>query len=404
MIELEHSPLGGSGAHRFLNCDGSFLLHRQQLQDGTFENVTSEFATLGTDAHEAAAVCLTKDIEPFELINNQFGGNRVGWENEISLDALQVYVNDCRSIMALANDKGTKLIEQTITLPELHPLLKGTVDFGLWSSKLGVFLRDYKNGEGIGVGAVDNEQLLYYAFLMIMSEPWLRDGPRDLPVNLGIVQPNFYGVYEAVRPWITTLGYVRDWGLDVLLPQMDHLMVTKYFTDKDFNTGEHCQFCPVLIDCPKMQKAFESYRDASEDFVTMLTNEELNAYYADRENARRFMKVLENVVYARLVGGGDIPNAKLVEKRTARVWKPGSVAVLEATFGEKAYKPRTIESPAGIEKLSTRGKELALEYGYKPEAGSLVVAPLSDPRAAAKPVTNASVFATYAQSNEELGW
>ena len=47
MIELEHSPLGGSGAHRFMTCKGSFLLHREQLQAGTFENIESEFAALG---------------------------------------------------------------------------------------------------------------------------------------------------------------------------------------------------------------------------------------------------------------------------------------------------------------------------------------------------------------------
>jgi hypothetical protein len=43
------------------------------------------------------------------------------------------------------------LLEDTIHLPEVHPLLRGTVDFGFWSMKDGIFLRDYKNGEGIGV-------------------------------------------------------------------------------------------------------------------------------------------------------------------------------------------------------------------------------------------------------------
>jgi hypothetical protein len=33
-----------------------------------------------------------------------------------------------------------------------------------------------------------------------------------MPVNLAIVQPNFYGIFEEIIPWETTVGYVLDWG------------------------------------------------------------------------------------------------------------------------------------------------------------------------------------------------
>lgn len=136
----------------------------------------------------------------------------------------------------------------------------------------------------------------------------------------------------------------------------------------------------------------------------MLTNEELDHYYSQREYARRFMNTLESTVYARLIGGGSIPSAKLVEKRVARVWKPGAAAALEEAFGSKAYEPAKIKSPAGIEKLSSRGKEIALEWGYKPESGGLSVAPLSDPRPEAKPRGNATVFEGHAQTPEQQGF
>jgi hypothetical protein len=145
-----------------------------------------------------------------------------------------------------------------------------------------------------------------------------------------------------------------------------------------------------------MQKAFRTYADASEDFVSMLTNEELNELYSQREYARRFMNVLEHTVHARMMTGAKIPSAKLVEKQTARVWKPGGEAAIKATFGEKAYVKKIL-SPAGVEKLSTRGKELALEYGYKPESAGLVVAPITDRRPEAKPRGNAGVFAEHAK-------
>ena len=136
----------------------------------------------------------------------------------------------------------------------------------------------------------------------------------------------------------------------------------------------------------------------------MLSDIDLDRFYAMREQARRFMKALETTVHARLVGGSKIPNAKLVEKRVARVWKPGAAAALKAAFGDQAFSSPEIKSPAQIEKLSSRGKELALEYGYKPESAGLSVAPLTDPRPEAKPRSNATVFEGHAKSLEQAGF
>jgi len=405
MIELEHSPLGGSAAHRFMTCAASFLVQREQIEDGEYENIESEYAKLGTAAHELGATALSEGVEPYEYLGEEFGGYLVGWPDGIDLDAVQIYFNACMKIIAERKDRGTILLETTIKAPHIHPLFKGTVDFGFWSLSDGVYLRDYKNGAGIGVAAAGNRQLLYYAFLMIMSDEALQKAPRDLPVNLGIVQPNFYGVFEEPDVWITTLGEVLDWGHNVLLPRM-FALTNRHFliSEVDYVAGTHCQFCPVLLDCMVMQRAFREFAEASEDFIVMLTDTELDHYYSQREYARRFMNALEETVRARLIGGSNIPSAKLVEKRVNRVWKPGASAALQAAFGEAAYKPKEIKTPAAIEKLSSRGKEMALEYGYKPESNALSVAPLSDPRPEAKPRTNANVFTQHAASYEEQGF
>jgi hypothetical protein len=407
MIELEHSPLGGSAAHRFMNCEGSFLMQRAQIEAGTFVNIESEYAKLGTAAHELGAKAIAQGLEPYEYLGEEFGGYIAGWPGGISLDAIQVYFSECMGILARRKEQGHMLLEETIHLPEIHPLLRGTVDFGFWSMVDGLFLRDYKNGEGIGVSAPMNKQLLYYGFLMILKI--MRDGhglDRDLPVSLGIVQPNFYGVFEAPDVWETTVGFVLDWGNNELLPRMNSLMgrhIPEIIED-DFKPGTHCQFCPVLIDCPKMQQAFQEYAEADEEFVAMLSDADLDRFYSMREQARRFMTVLETTVHHRLVTGGKIPNAKLVEKKVARVWKPGAAAALQAAFGDKAFTSPAVKSPAQIEKLSSRGKALALEYGYKPESAGLSVAPLSDPRPEAKPKSNAQVFEGHATTLEEAGF
>lgn len=411
MIELEHSPLGGSAAHRFMNCDGSFLLQRELIEAGALENIESEYAKLGTAAHQLGAKAIATGMEPYEFLGEEFNGYLAGWPGGISLDAVQIYFSECMGILARRTEQGHVLLEDTIHLPEIHPLLRGTVDFGFWSMSDGLFLRDYKNGEGIGVSAPGNKQLLYYGYLMILKI--LADGhtlPREMPVSLGIVQPNFYGVFEAPDIWETTVGFVLDWGTNELLPRMKELSETASYLmrddeiEDDFNPGEWCQFCPVLLDCPKMQKAFVAYAEAEEEFIAMLTDDDLDRYYGMREQARRFMKALETTVHHRLIGGSKIPSAKLVEKKVNRVWKPGAAAALQAAFGDKAFTVPEVKSPAQIEKLSSRGKELALEYGYKPESAGLSVAPLSDPRPEAKPKTNAEVFKGHVVPLQEQGF
>lgn len=405
MIDLEHSPLGGSSAYRFLACAFSFLEHRRQLQAGTFVEIPTEYSTLGVAAHELGAVCLTKGTEPFEHFGQEFQGLRAGFPEEIDLDAVSVYVNHCRSLIDGAGMvDGTKFfIERTFHRPDVHPLLKGTIDFGM-VNMMGIWLRDYKNGEGVGVEAVGSEQLQYYAFLLILENwDWLQRQPKSFPVSLGIVQPNFYGHFEEPEVWSTTMGEVIAWGYDVLLPRMNQLMNHADMpTPEDATPGNHCQFCPVTLHCPKLKAAYIAYADAEEDFVTMLTDQELDALYAQRTYARRFMTALERAVYARKVTGGAIPSAKLVEKKVARVWKPGAMQVLLANFGDKAYAPKKELSPAGIEKLSTRGKEIAKEWGYKPETNTLTIAPLDDPRAEAAPRTNDKVFEAFKQSYEDM--
>jgi len=402
MIELEHSPLGGSGAKRWLNCSGSFLLHRALLEAGELEELPSEYASRGTAAHELGAMCLLDEREPWEFLGTDIAGFKVGYdEGQIDPDAVAIYVNHCEAIWP-RDGKGQVLIETTLKQPDLHPLLKGTIDFGYWSVKRGLHLRDYKNGAGIYVSPFNNEQLLYYAFLLAMEYDWLKQGPADFPVSLGIVQPNNLGIFEEPEVWHTTLGHVLTWGQDVLLPRMKALTQAQDVDDSDFVSGDHCQFCPVLLDCPRMQDAFKTFANGTE-FVEMLSDEEVSAFYAVKADAKRFMTELEKVTYARLIGGSEITSAKLVAKRTSRDWKAGADTALAEAFGEAAYK-KSLKSPAEIEKLSSRGKALALEFGFMPESTGMTVAPIGDPKPAVKPPSNASTFEAFAGNHEYEGF
>jgi hypothetical protein len=193
---------------------------------------------------------------------------------------------------------------------------------------------------------------------------------------------------------ITTVGYVLDWLRDELCRACTRSTIGRATspTEADAVPGDHCQFCPVLLDCPKMQRAYRQYADASEDFVTMLTNEELDELYSQREYARRFMKVLETTVHARLMTGSRIPSAKLVEKQTARVWKP------RRRRRDRGYLWRARLQAQGTAVAGRRRKAVVARQGIgagirlQARERRPVVAPLSDRRPEAKPRGNAGVF------------
>jgi hypothetical protein len=419
MIELEHSPLGGSGANRWLTCGNSFLLQRLLMLAGEYEQpLASAFADKGTAAHELGAICLTEAREPFEFIGKKIGDYLIH-PDDLDPNAVAVYVATCEAIAAAGEGIGTTLIEQTISLPDVHPLFKGTVDFAHWRMLLeqgadgvyrplpnaGFWLVDYKNGEGIGVRAAGNKQLMYYALLLVMKFPELRNAPRDFPVFLGIVQPNFFGIFEEPEFWPTTIGEISDFGFQILLPAMQRLLDDKreMLPVDEFVSGDHCQFCPVMLDCPKLRKAYETFANG-DDFAAMLSDNELSDLYALRDDARRFGNELEKVVYARKISGKDISSAKLVEKISHRVWKSGAEDDARRKFGDGAYSPRKLKSPAQMEKLSSDGKAFALEWGFKPDSDRLTVAPVTDRRPEVVPPSNTEIFKNFAIPLEDLGW
>jgi hypothetical protein len=157
-----------------------------------------------------------------------------------------------------------------------------------------------------------------------------------------------------------------------------------------------------MLECPKAQLSFQTYVDGTE-FPEMLTNEEIDALYAQKDLARKFMNELDKVAYARAISGAEFQHGKLVAKKGNREWRPEAEKALAAALGDAAYEKK-LRSPAQVEKLSTRGKAMAQEWGYKPVADGLSFVTLSDDRPAAKPKGNGDVFKNFEQKPEDAGW
>ncbi len=383
-----HSPLGASGASRWLACPPSFgLIQRSGAKDDE-----SEHAALGTAAHKLADMCLQSGKDAWEYVGQTINGFVVGNEkDQIEPDAVQVYLNYVRPVAERADQVESELRLGQKWKP--HPLYGGTADFVAVEHTVGLSIEvvDYKHGAGIGVDPVGNPQLQYYAigaFKEMASHL-----PDTAAVRLTIVQPR-YADGKPIKTWTITVGELRAWSRDVMVPGMLRAEQQAVLgAGKDFKTGEHCRFCPAILDCPKQKADLQALN--REDTETM-TDDELDALFPTFNTVKMFMRAAEAKLQARLMEGASLTNVKLVSKRAAgRVWKEGVEEKMVAELGDDAYSKKLL-SPAEAEKLSKKWKDFVAENAFLPPATGYNLASVTDSAPAANPVADISrQFAHY---------
>jgi hypothetical protein len=378
----EHSLRGASSAERWMNCPGSVaLLRRLDLppQDDP------EYRRAGTAAHAVLASCLRtsgaeEPLDAWELIGATYEGVRV---DEAMANAVQVALDECR---CLASSPHAEIyIEKKLHSP-LHADFWGTVDFAVVADSL-LNIVDFKYGEGIAVEVENNPQLKYYAWLILERHPDVRR------VVLRIVQPRAIHPDGPIRRWETTAEDIGLWVETELVPAMreeaDSLL-----------PGEWCRFCPAKLICPALSSLFEAAANADPKKVIALGDDMLGRAWALRKAVKSYLKALEDEILRRLMKGGTVPLAKLVEKRADRVFQDEAGVIFVARFGGDAYEPQRLKSPAQMENLGTEAKKLVREYAYTPKTG-LTVADADDKRLAVRPETAAEAFAASVRQLEE---
>ena len=387
-IRPAHSPLGASGAERWMKCPGSVSLLKELEMDDSDD---PDYRREGTAMHEAAAHCLENGLDTWEVAGLTFNETVI---DEPMADAIQVYLDTVRPSIEIAGQKH--YIEFAISSP-VHEMFYGTLDFGAILPQL-LDVTDLKGGEGIIVEPEDNPQLKYYAFGLIdglerMGEP-LHD---EFPVRLRIVQPRAVHADGCVREWETTVGAIKEWVHDTLVPAM---LRTEY--DDTLNPGEWCRFCPAKLVCPMMNSLFRAAATANPKFVVNLSDKSIGMSYQYVQAVKFYLKALEEEVFKRLNSGKDVRGTKLVYKKANRVFKDKIIYgpdkeeitvedLFKRLFGNDAMKEPALKSPAEMEKISPQAKELVKETAFTPRTG-LTVALESDPKQGVKVQSSTEAF------------
>jgi hypothetical protein len=376
-----HSPLGGSSMKRAIMCPGSV-----PLSFGIDDEEDDTFSRPGSCAHRLSEMVLGQAMAttlevwrwigfPIDLKD---GGERIVVDKEMA-DAVQVYMDFVQDRFPDRN-QGNTFIEQEFHCPSLHQYFWGATDFTYadWDARH-LHVLDYKHGAGLVVEVEDNVQCMYYACAMLERlDAW----DKVDEITMWIVQPRIdWHPDGMIRSWTIPTLQLEEWMFETLIPAMDRAMVSR-----DTKSGSHCRFCPaagracpqILKDMEEMATMIEQFQLTDENQAPKLTIEQADRFYEVLQGVKAAAKNVERVLFGMLQAGAGIKNAKLVPAKANRKWKPEAEKEALKTFGEKAFAPKKLRSPAQMEEL-IGGEAFAARHAFKPDAG-LTVAPMEDAR------------------------
>jgi len=366
-----------------MNCSGSVALLKELLLP---ESDDPDYRREGTAMHEAAAYCLDNGLDTWEITGHTFNNTVI---DDVMARAVQVYLDTVRPI----SDEAIKFyVEYPISSP-VHPDFYGCADYGAWLPER-IKVVDLKGGQGIIVEVEDNPQCKYYGFGFIDGierEQGFEFDP-EMPVDIGIVQPRGIGEDEKVRWWPTTVGEIKEWVHDTLVPAM---CATEF--DNSLNAGSWCRFCPAKLVCPLLTSLFRAACVANPKEIINLNDASLDRSYPYIEGVKFYLKALGEETMRRHMTGHEFTQSKLVRKRANRVYKPGAPELAMERFGDDAMTKPELKSPGQLEAVSPEAQEFVKEFAYIPETGYTVVG-INDRGRPIKMEPGSKAFAAYLEN------
>lgn len=370
-----HSPLGGSGASRWINCPGSVRLSKG------IEQGSSVYAAEGSVAHALAEGALNRKgliYKVGEVV--EYGGHKIKVNQE-----MYKHVGEYEDYIRLrkGND-GEMWVEHRFAVPKLHPAWFGTADCVIYKpTESRVIIIDFKYGAGVLVEP-DSPQLSYYAIGALMSL-----GLKAKTVQLVIYQPR------------ASNGPVRSIEREVVdlfddLANFRGAMVATEHPDAPLQAGSWCRWCPAAASCPEQEALRDIAVNEQFDVIDDSTSDgRLGEYLRIAPIVENWAKRVREVAYERARSGEKIDGYKLVRKLKNNTFRHDLDSTL-ATLTETAkaegvdidtdefLKARSLKTPNQVSEVLKSHKvplDVMKELAHRPE-GDLVLVPDSNPRPA----------------------
>jgi hypothetical protein len=369
-----------SASDKWLHCPGWL----QAVVDVTPEP-PSEYAREGTSAHRLLELCGEFDIPPATMIGRHLStGHTVDDEMAEAVAVALRWIDNW-----LFTRPDAEVHREVRLTAKIGPyIVEGTSDAVLWSERTRELVTfDYKHGAGKWVDAVDNTQILTYTLGAVQR--W----PAAKHVTGVIAQPRaIRGETEAVREWPIKLQRLRRFEAEAR--EALHLA---HEPGARRIAGGHCGWCPLAGTCREL--AEYNLRTASAEFTSVaardviepsdpstLTADELAYVLSQVYVIEGWLRSIESEAVRRLMSQLPVPGYKLTRGRSSRSWvnEERVVRLLVDAFDADKYAPRSLLSPARIEKLVKGHPDLAQRIAQLivKSDGAPHIAPENDPRPA----------------------
>ena len=382
-----HARLSPSSSERWINCPASPAVA------ATYPPSSSEFADEGTAAHTLASWCLEGDKDAAAFLGRIIEVEaRDGTEarrfevDEEMAEHVQGYLDRTREWLKFAG--AALFVEQRLSIEHVtgEPGATGTTDAGIViprAAACDLVVRDLKYGQGVGVDAKGNTQLLIYAAAALEALALAYNFSDDSVVYMEIDQPR--------------RGHLSTWSITVAdlraqVAKIGRAAAVALATPASGKraAGDWCKFCPARAECEeRVRFVAGSMIEGLENLDVIPTQPDRSklGFYLSRVQAiRDWCSAVEQEAHDALLRGEKIDGYKLVIGRQGdRKWADaGEAATFAISHGvprEKAYETK-LRSPAQVEKLLPKEARPLLAPFITRSPGSPTVVPESDPRPA----------------------
>lgn len=382
-----HARLSPSSSERWINCPASPAVA------ASYPPSSSEFADEGTAAHTLAAWCLEGDKDAAAFLGRIIEVEaRDGTEarrfevDEEMAEHVQGYLDRTREWLKF--NGAALFVEQCLSIEHVtgEPGATGTSDAVIVvprAAACDLVVRDLKYGQGVGVDAKGNTQLLIYASAALETFSLAYDFSDDSVVYMEIDQPR----RSHLSTWSITVADLRAHVAKI--GRAAAVALATPATGKRA-AGDWCKFCPARAECEeRVRFVAGSMIEGLQNLDVIPTQPDRSklGFYLSRVQAiRDWCSAVEQEAHDALVRGEKVDGYKLVLGRQGdRKWTDaGEAATFVISHGvprEKVYESK-LRSPAQIEKLLPKEARPLLAPLITRSPGSPTIAPESDPRPA----------------------
>lgn len=359
MAANSHALLSASSAHRWLNCTPSARLTE------AMDDITSEFAKEGTDAH---ALCeyklnsllgIEEEYPELEYYSN---------EMEECANGYVAYISEVYEELNQANTHPVVLVETRLDFSKYVPDGFGTGD-ALIASEGTLNIIDYKHGKGVEVSAIDNPQMKLYALGALELFDCLYDINK---IVMTIYQPRL----SNISTYEITKDDLLKWANDELIPKAQ----MAFKGEGNLSCGAWCKFCKLKSTC--QERARVNLELAKYEFLeaSLLKDTDIADILKKADDFTSWISDVKEYALSEALKGVKYPGFKVVEGKANRKYTDEEAVANEVKkLGVDPYDHK-LKSITEMTKLLGKEKFKVLDgYITKPH-GKPTLVPDTDKR------------------------